>query len=447
MRHLNIQIAASTLSALPMMNRRKQQSGSILIIGTISMFVLFGFMGLAIDAGYMYFHKRRMQTAADAGALAGAQELMHQYAAPYSTVQTAALKDTSLNDFPNGGDVTVTVNMPPQFGAKAGQAGFVEVIIGQPQPTTFLQVLNISSTNVMARAVAGAVDSTACIYALDQSTNTSTQYGFSITGSTQVNMACGIYSNSNFSAVGGACVASNDISYVNAGGYTNSCGLPGLQPSGPTSDPMAALFPTAGATIATKNTCTYTNFPTVNPSDIVTLNPGVYCGGLNIKGTAVFNPGTYVISGGGITVTAGATLTGNAVTFFMTYPGTNASLYSPVKITGSGIVTLTAPTIANNPTNSPYVGVLFYQDPTVPAASIMATTSIIAGGGGSVYEGIIYFPTTDLQYTGSSTNVANSSAGYTILVGYDIAVSGGSVINSNYTGIGGNPFKIAVFAE
>ena len=170
------------------------------------MFVLFGFMGLAIDAGYMYFHKRRMQTAADAGALAGAQELMRRYSAPYSTVQTAAFKDTSLNDFPNGGDVTVTVNMPPQFGAKAGQAGFVEVIIGQPQPTTFLQVLNISSTNVMARAVAGAVDSTACIYALDQSTNTSTQYGFSINGNTQVNMTCGIYSNSNFSAVGGGCV-------------------------------------------------------------------------------------------------------------------------------------------------------------------------------------------------------------------------------------------------
>ena len=446
-------MAGRKLSALPLISRRKQQGGSILIIGTVSIFVLFGFMGLAIDAGYMYFHKRRMQTAADSGALAGAQELLRQFSATYATVQAAAFKDTSLNDFPNGGDITVTVNMPPLYGTKAGQTGFVEVIIGQPQPTTFLQVLNIASTTVMARAVAGAVDSNACIYALNQTNSTSTQYGFSINGNTTVNMQCGIYSNSNFSAVGGGCVASNDISFVNNGGYTNQCGIQDLQPTGPASDPMAALFPTAGATIATKSTCTYDNPPNqgFQPVDGVALNPGVYCGGINIKGNyanpVVFNPGTYVISGGGLNITSGATVNGSAVTFFLTYPGTNTSLYTPVKITGTGVVTFTAPTIANNPTNSPYVGVLFYQDPTIPGTSSQGSTSMIAGGAGSIYQGIIYFPTTDLQYTGNSTNVANSSAGYTILVGYDVAVSGGSIINSDYSSIGGNPFKVAVYAE
>ena len=33
------------------------------------------FMGLAFDSSYFYYEKRRVQTAADAGALAGAQEL------------------------------------------------------------------------------------------------------------------------------------------------------------------------------------------------------------------------------------------------------------------------------------------------------------------------------------------------------------------------------------
>src|SRR5258708_35393399 len=190
MKQLTLQDGERKLSARPMMNRQKQQGGSILTLGTISILVLFGFMGLAIDSGYMYFHKRRMQTAADAGALAGAQELQHQYAASYATVQAAAFKDTQLNEFQDGqNSITVTVNMPPQFGAKRGHVGFVEVIVAQPQPATFLQLLNIgganiSNVNVMAKAVAGAVDSTACIYALGPSPNTGNQYGGPVNGDT-----------------------------------------------------------------------------------------------------------------------------------------------------------------------------------------------------------------------------------------------------------------------
>src|SRR5258707_15800020 len=111
--------------------RRLQQRGSILLVATLGFSVLFGFMGLALDAGYMYYQKRRMQTAADAGAIAGAQELLRNSSATFAAVQAAARKDTSFNGFTNGGDITVTVNMPPVNGTKAGVSGFVEVIIGQ----------------------------------------------------------------------------------------------------------------------------------------------------------------------------------------------------------------------------------------------------------------------------------------------------------------------------
>ncbi|PKK88148.1 MAG: hypothetical protein CVV64_20065 [Candidatus Wallbacteria bacterium HGW-Wallbacteria-1] len=46
------------------------QAGQVLIITAISMVTLMGFTGLAIDAGYVYFHKARLQGAADAAALA-----------------------------------------------------------------------------------------------------------------------------------------------------------------------------------------------------------------------------------------------------------------------------------------------------------------------------------------------------------------------------------------
>src|SRR5882672_9666852 len=79
--------------------RRQGQTGSILVIGTLSIVVLFAFMGLALDSSYMYFHKRRMQTAADAGAFAGAQELLRNAAASNSVILAAAKNDTAVNAF------------------------------------------------------------------------------------------------------------------------------------------------------------------------------------------------------------------------------------------------------------------------------------------------------------------------------------------------------------
>jgi hypothetical protein len=183
--------------------------------------------------------------------------------------------------------------------------------------------------------------------------------------------------------------------------------------------------------------------------------PGTYCGGIEINGGSstniTFAAGNYFLVGGaGLKVTSGSTITGSNVTFFVTYPGTTTSKYAPVSINGSGTVTLSAPTTAYaaaNPSANAIVGVLFFQDPSFPASTAGPDGSIIAGSSSSTYNGIIYFPTTNLTYTGKSTTVANSSAGYTILLGYNISVQGGSSINSDYTAIGGNPFKVATFVE
>src|SRR6185369_5317861 len=106
-------------------------------------FVVTAFAGLALDAGYMYFHKRRMQTAADAGAYGAALELLRGNT---GTTTAAARNDTALNGFTNGSNgVTVTVNSPPASGSKTGNADFVEVIITHPQDTWFMRVLNFDS--------------------------------------------------------------------------------------------------------------------------------------------------------------------------------------------------------------------------------------------------------------------------------------------------------------
>src|SRR5258708_25193788 len=96
---------------------RNGERGVIMILAAATIIVLVAFMGLALDASYMYFHKRAMQTAADAGAYAGALEKLRGTV----DVTAASQKDTAINGFADGSNaVTVAVNSPPLSGSKTG---------------------------------------------------------------------------------------------------------------------------------------------------------------------------------------------------------------------------------------------------------------------------------------------------------------------------------------
>jgi hypothetical protein len=418
---------------------RDGERGSMLLLGALTIAVLMAFAGMALDATYMYFHKRTMQTAADAGAYAGALELLRGN----TDVTTAADQDTSLNGFTNGtSNVTVTVNNPPQSGSEAGNSDFVEVIIAHPQPTWFMRVLKFDSVNVKARAVAGVSNTgSGCVYALNQDTSNQNN-GFFVNGTTNSSFSCGVYSNANFRAVGGACVVTPTVSY--SGTYTNqngsgNCGPTGIGKGVPIDDPLHDKYtmPDASST-----SCTAHNFR-VTTGTTVYISPGTYCGGITITGTVqnvVFESGTYVLDGGGLQINGGVNVSGDGVTFFNTYPGTLTNQYGGIDIEGTGTVNLSAPTSGD------YAGLLFYQDPTVPWSA--SNGSIIAGGASSTYDGILYFPTTDLQYAGNSSSQADGTDGYTILVGYNIMINGTAQINADYSALGGkSPLQNAVFAE
>jgi hypothetical protein len=409
----------------------------VLFIFTFSIFVLCGFLGLSLDASLLYFHKRRMQTAADAGAYAGALEKLRGSS---TGVTSSAKNDTSLNGFTDGTNgVVVAVNSPPTSGAKAGDANFVEVIISQPQSTWFMRALNVTTASVAARAVAGIGNTgNGCVYALNRDSSNSNN-GFSANGTTDSTFSCGVFSNSNFRSVGGACVVTPTVSYV--GTYDNhnaegSCGPEGITQGVPIVDPLKSRYSIPGYSGCDQNNFKITSGTTVH------ISPGVYCGGISIGGTVanvIFDPGTYVLVGGGMDVNGSVSVTGADVTFFNTYPGTQTNKYSGVGINGSGTVTLTAPT------SGQYAGLLFYQDPRVAWSA--SNGSVIAGGANSVYNGIIYFPSTDLTYSGNSSSVADSS-GYTVLIGYNVRINGSARVNSDFSALGGkNPLQDAVFAE
>jgi len=418
-------------------HRRNRERGSILILAGLTIFVLLAFAGLALDASYTYFHKRAMQVAADAGAYSGALELLRGN----TGITAAARADTALNGFTNGTDsVAVTVNSPPLSGSKSGNSNFVEVIITHPQSTWFMRALNFNSITVGARAVAGLGNTgNGCVYALNQDTGNQNN-GFFMNGTTNSTFSCGVFSNANFRAIGGACVVTPTVSY--AGTYTNSttsgsCGPTGVGQGVPIIDPLANKF-----SIPSYSSCTANNFKVTN-GVTVTIPPGTYCGGISISGSVtnvIFSPGQFILVGGGLSINGGVNVTGSAVSFFNTYPGTQSNKYDAISINGSGSVTLTAPTSGN------YKALLFYQDPRVSWSA--SNGSIITGAANSVYNGIIYFPTTDLQYAGNSSASSTGTDGYTMLVGYNVKINGTAQVNSDYSTLGGtNPLQNALFAE
>jgi hypothetical protein len=385
----------------------------------VSMVVLMGFLGLGIDVGYEEYVKTRMQAAADAAAVGGAQELR---ASGSANLVAAAKGDAASNGFTDGSKgVAITVNNPPATGYSTGNSTAVEVLISQNVPTIFMQMIGISSGTVKVRAVALLGSGTNCFYALDPTASGA----FSVSGGVTVQVNCGVMVNSSsataLSVSGGSHAAATyfdvDGNYTVYGGSSISpVPVTGVMPS---SDPLSSLpKPSVGG-------CDYTS-KSVGNGNSATLSPGTYCKGIAVNGGShvTFNPGTYILKGGGLVLSNGSSITGAGVTFFNT--AATGYSYGAITLNGGTTVTLSAPTTGS------LAGILFFQDPSVGAAA----ASSFSNGASAIMNGTLYFPTTALTFMGGS------SSAYTIIVADTVNFSGGATLNNNYSALpGGSPVK------
>ena len=84
----------------------------------------------------------------------------------------------------------------------------------------------------------------------------------------------------------------------------------------------------------------------------VTLNPGVYDGGISMSGSSsvTLNPGVYYINGGGINMSGSSSITGNGVLIYNTGGGT-------INLSGTGTISLSPMTTGticrDNPLSGP----------------------------------------------------------------------------------------------
>jgi Flp pilus assembly protein TadG len=109
---------------------RESREGAVAIHMALIFIPLLGMGALATDIGFVLDKHRQMQLGADAAAYSAA--IAKSTNNPTITTQANAVAGQA--GFVNGANgVTVTVNNPPASGNFAGQAGYVEVIITQPQ--------------------------------------------------------------------------------------------------------------------------------------------------------------------------------------------------------------------------------------------------------------------------------------------------------------------------
>lgn len=256
-----------------------------------------------------------------------------------------------------------------------------------------------------------------CVYALDKTASNA----LSLTGTATVNAStCGIMvdssSSSALSLTGTSSLTAKSIQIV--GSYSKASNST-LSPT-PQTGVAYQTDPLAFFTQPTSSSCNYTNV-NISGSVTKTLSPGTYCNGIVLASSAnvTFQPGTYVLMGGGLNVSGSTTVKGSGVTFFNT-AGLGYA-YKPVIIGGTAVLSLTAPTSGS------YQGLLFWQDRTIPAGQ---PVNSINGTAGLALQGVFYFPTTGLAYTGTSSN---SNGSCVLLVADTITFTGTATLKDNST--------------
>jgi Putative Flp pilus-assembly TadE/G-like len=379
--------------------------------------------GLAVDIASWYVSKRTMQSGADAAAFAAALELARQGLDqdPDLTAMQAVADDAAGR---NGVGTTVTLNVPPLSGPAVGDPQSVEVIVTEPAPVHFAGMFLNAPPVITTRAVAKAVVSDACVWALHPGAPSALH----VAGTADVDLSCGVVVNSDHAEAldqdGTSCLSATSVSVT--GNYSGSCVSPEpeiyVQDYG---DPLGSLLePTVGS-------CDHTTNIDVSGGGNgrgngnggggpVTLMPGVYCAGINIDADVIFEPGLYILKGDKLRVGGNATVTNNenasgGITFYLTGSSGN---YAYVEIESGADVTLTPMT------TGPLANVLFFQDRNAPADG----NNRIAGGVTMDITGILYFPSQHVEFTGgSATDEADI-----LLVASTITFTGNSYLNADY---------------
>ena len=436
--------------------------GVTAIVTAFAMLALMGVAGLGIDVVYWELTGRKMQSAADAAALAASVAV-----AAGDNYTNAADAVTASYGFVNGQNgVSVSVN--PNSGSSGGD---VQVNVSQPAPLYFTRLFLASAPTVAATSLAKPPGNTGagmmCIMALDEAAGDSGT--ISLSGSINGCLG-GTYDSSTGSCTSPTCDLYNDSPNATSTAFTGGASLtaahillsggyslggsstispdPPATYVAPTPDPYSQLsISTSSGQITvsdpyfslskTYSGCTGSSKIDVNAGAQLTVSPGVYCEiDVEAGGQLTLSPGTYVIDRGNLKIKSGTgnygSLSGTGVTIILTSSHcTTTAEFScsdigQVELGAQVTTSLTAPTAA---ATIGIPGIAIWVDKRAAQAS-----NPLNGGANQNINGVVYMPSQDANYSGGSSTLVNNvpATACTQLLAYNVSITGNAYLSHSY---------------
>ncbi len=211
------------------------------------------------------------------------------------------------------------------------------------------------------------------------------------------------------SASGNAAVSASSIQVV---GKVAKSGNATLSPA-PATGTAAVADPLAGLTGPSTSSLTKYGSESLSGNSAATIKPGIYSQ-ITLSGNAALtlNAGTYIIEGGGLTVSGNASITGSGVMIInagSSYPATGGT-YGGISLSGNGAYSLTPPA------SGTYTGIVIWQ----PKDN---TKALALSGNASGMTGTVYAPSAQLTESGNAQLDAS-------LIVDTLTISGNGIANS-----------------
>lgn len=379
----------------------RSTSGNMALTTALALPVLLGFMGIASDFAQFASKQSELQGAADSAALAAARELS------LSTSTDLTISSAAQSFAASGTDSPIQTSVKID-----SKKATVAVQVREDWTPFFAHFLGANITPVIADATAELIGKgNICVLTLAPSAEGALELDNK--GMLTAN-GCGVYVNSKNSEA----ITTKNKSQIkadltcSAGGVSNKGTITpaAMTDCPPVEDPLSSrAAPAVGA-------CTATSKKIVSGS--VTLTPGVYCGGLEINGTATvtFSEGTYIIKNGAFKIVGSPTVSGTHVGFYFTGKDAKIDFQGAATINFSG------------PKDGDMAGLLFFSDRASTEDHKISSSKT------QTLTGTIYLPNGKLRVD-PGAKVAENSA-YTAIIAKEIEIDQGPelVLNSDYGG-------------
>ena len=394
----------------------RDKRGNAIVIAAAALPLVLGSAGLASDTIQWALWKRQIQRAADSGAIAGVYSIVEN-SGGRTGVSDAVTRDMLYNSHIK---YTVTKNVGQPTGTYASDIYAVQVQLSVQQKLGFSGMFLNYIPTITATGVATVVPSGHyCVISLENTAST----GITATGNADVDLGCGMITNST-SLTAAVATGSSD---VNASPIAAVGGIPAsthwasgtqLMPfTMAQEDPYAAINAPASTTFPSGN-CT--QFPNDNPHDVhdasywvagtysamTGASAGAMCfrGDISIQGSVTFPAGSVIVlDGGSLSVGSQGTLNCDGCTFVLTNRDTSSTAtIGNMDFNAGATLNLKAPGTSATGIAATYQGILVYQDRRAQDGTNSNQQSRMNGNASSFLQGSLYFPKQQVTFNGTA---------------------------------------------